>query len=216
MAKPAFAIIRSGSDLPTVGEDDEAVLFYTSGTTGPAKGVPLTNRNLMFQIRAIAEANFVRADDRVLLPLPLHHVYPLVIGMLTPLALGLPLIIPSAFTGSQVLQALQRGRATLIIGVPRLVRSADRRARGATEAARAVAEGRRERNAATLSVLARRRLGLRLGSVLMAPLRRRMAPDLRMVVSGGAALEPGGGLEAGGAGVAGRHRLRPHRDVAAC
>ena len=39
-----------------------------------------------------------------------------------------------------------------------------------------------------LCVLARRRLGLRLGSVLMAPLRRRMAPDLRMVVSGGAAL----------------------------
>ena len=59
-------------------------------------------------------------DDRVLLPLPLHHVYPFVVGTLTPLSLGLPLVIPSAFTGPQVLEALQRGRATLLIGVPRL------------------------------------------------------------------------------------------------
>ena len=55
-------------DLPRVGEENEAMLFYTSGTTGTAKGVPLTNRNLLFQIRAIADANFVREDDRVLLP----------------------------------------------------------------------------------------------------------------------------------------------------
>ena len=163
------------------------MLFYTSGTTGPAKGVPLTNRNLMFQIRAIADANFVRADDRVLLPLPLHHVYPLVIGVLTPLALGLPLIIPSAFTGSQVLQALQRGRATLIIGVPRLyealIAGLETRLKQRGPLQRVIASGMLQ-----LCVLARRRLGLRLGSVLMGPLRRRMAPDLRMVVSGGAAL----------------------------
>lgn len=173
--------------LPAVGEDDEAVLFYTSGTTGPAKGVPLTHRNLMFQIRAIADAKFVRADDRVLLPLPLHHVYPLVIGVLTPLTLGLPLIIPSAFTGSQVLQALQRGRATLIIGVPRLyealIAGLETRLKQRGPLQRVLAGGMLQ-----LCVLARRRLGLRLGSVLMAPLRRRMAPDLRMVVSGGAAL----------------------------
>ena len=31
-------------------------------------------------------------------PLPLHHVYPFVIGTLTPLAIGLPLVIPSTFT----------------------------------------------------------------------------------------------------------------------
>ena len=36
-------------DLPRVGEENEAMLFYTSGTTGTAKGVPLTNRNLCFR-----------------------------------------------------------------------------------------------------------------------------------------------------------------------
>ena len=176
-------------DLPRVGEENEAMLFYTSGTTGTAKGVPLTNRNLLFQIRAIADANFVREDDRVLLPLPLHHVYPLVIGTLTPLALGLPLIIPSAFTGSQVLQAMQRGRATLIIGVPRLyealIAGLDARLKQLGRLPRISQAG--FCNSASWRVAA---FGIRLGRVLMAPLRGRMAPDLRMVVSGGAALNP--------------------------
>jgi long-chain acyl-CoA synthetase len=176
-------------DLPNVSEENEAMLFYTSGTTGAAKGVPLSNRNLMFQIRAIADANFVREDDRVLLPLPLHHVYPLVIGTLTPLALGLSLIIPSAFTGSQVLQAMQRGRATLIIGVPRLyealIAGLEARLKRLGRLPKIVASGLLE-----LCILARRHFRIRLGRVLMAPLRVRMAPDLRMVVSGGAALNP--------------------------
>jgi long-chain acyl-CoA synthetase len=175
--------------LPNVDEESEAMLFYTSGTTGAAKGVPLSNRNLLFQIRAIADANFVREDDRVLLPLPLHHVYPLVIGTLTPLALGLPLIIPSAFTGSQVLQAMQRGRATLIIGVPRLyealIAGLDARLKRLGRLPRIIASGLLH-----LCVLARRRFGIHLGRLLMAPLRGRMAPELRMVVSGGAALNP--------------------------
>ena len=78
-------------DFPSTRPDDTAVLFYTSGTTGPPKGVPLTHRNLVFQIRTIAGADLVRENDRILVPLPLHHVYPFVVGMLTPLALGLPL-----------------------------------------------------------------------------------------------------------------------------
>ncbi|MEX2629674.1 MAG: AMP-binding protein [Tistlia sp.] len=35
---------------------DRAILFYTSGTTRPPKGVPLTHRNIAFQIGVIAEA----------------------------------------------------------------------------------------------------------------------------------------------------------------
>jgi long-chain acyl-CoA synthetase len=73
--------------------EDIMTLFYTSGTTGAPKGVPLTHRNLAFQINAVAEANVVTEDDRVLLPLPLHHVYPFVVGTLTPLALGLTIVM---------------------------------------------------------------------------------------------------------------------------
>ena len=60
---------------------DVAALFYTSGTTGAAKGVPLSHANLVFQIDTLLGAYLVSEDDRVLLPLPLHHVYPFVKGM---------------------------------------------------------------------------------------------------------------------------------------
>src|SRR6266704_2113379 len=81
-------------ELPAIGPDDRAVLFYTSGTTGPPKGVPLTHKNLAFQLNTLRQANVVTEGERFLLPLPLHHVYPFVLGVLAPLMLGLPIILP--------------------------------------------------------------------------------------------------------------------------
>src|SRR4030095_16103547 len=100
--------------------DAAAVLFYTSGTTGPPKGVPLSHRNIVSQIDTVAKVQLITSDDRVLLPLPLHHVYPFVIGMLSPLALGVPLILPFSLSGQQLLRALREGEVTAIVGVPRL------------------------------------------------------------------------------------------------
>ncbi len=55
-----------------------------------------------------------------MMPLPLHHVYPFVIGMLTPLAAGLPIIMLHALIGPQIIRALQEGEVSLVVGVPRL------------------------------------------------------------------------------------------------
>ena len=81
-------------ELPTLHANDVAVLFYTSGTTGPPKGVPLTHGNIGSQLEAIPGLHLIDESDRVLLPLPLHHVYPFVIGMLAPLFLGVPIVLP--------------------------------------------------------------------------------------------------------------------------
>src|SRR6266571_4047881 len=100
---------NEATDLPTTSADDEAVLFYTSGTTGPPKGVPLSHGNIVSQLNNAAKVKLITGEDRVLLPLPLHHVYPFVIGMLAPLALGLPLILPFSLSGQQLLRALREG-----------------------------------------------------------------------------------------------------------
>src|SRR5207244_2469035 len=91
------------AELPDVQPEDPAVLFYTSGTTGTPKGVPLTHKNLVFQLDALRQANLVEDDDRFLLPLPLHHVYPFVVGMLAPLMLGLPIVLPQSLSGPQMI-----------------------------------------------------------------------------------------------------------------
>jgi long-chain acyl-CoA synthetase len=176
-------------ELPQPEPEDRAALFYTSGTTGTAKGVPLSHRNLTFELNTLLEADLLTDDDRVMLPLPLHHVYPFVIGMLTPLAAGLPIIMPHALTGPQITRALKEGKVTLVVGVPRLYDALysgieERAKLGGRIAARIFETG------VSLNGWLRRRLGLRIGESLLRPVRDRLGPNLRVLASGGAALDP--------------------------
>ena len=175
--------------LPERRDADPAALFYTSGTTGPPKGVPLSHGNLTFQINTLAGIGLVTPGDRVCLPLPLHHVYPFVVGLLTPLALGLPLVLPHALTGPQIVRALKEGEATVLVGVPRLY-SALLSAIEIELASRGRSVAAAVRLALDLSIWARRRLGLRWGARLFRAVRTRIGPRLRLLTSGGAALEP--------------------------
>ena len=175
-------------ELPQAAPDDSAALFYTSGTTGRPKGVPLTHANLAFQINTILAAGLVTAQDRVALPLPLHHVYPFVLGLLTPLALGLPLVIPQSLTGPQIVRALREGNATVMIGVPRLYSAMYdgilTRVQGHGRLAAALFGAM-----LALSTGLRRRFGLHLGQHLFRRLHQQLAPGLRLLACGGATLD---------------------------
>ena len=182
-------LLDEPAELPLVRSSDPAVLFYTSGTTGPPKGVPLTHGNIASQLEAIAKLDIISEVDRILLPLPLHHVYPFVIGMLAPLSLGLPIILPFSLTGQQLLRALREGDVTAIVGVPRLYSAL---VAGIT--ARVASSGRIPRclfrNFLPLSSFLRRLLGLRAGKVLFCTLHKRFGGKLRLLASGGSALDP--------------------------
>ena len=61
--------------LPRGGSTRVATLLYTSGTTGEPKGVPLTQANLLHQLRHLGVAVRPRPGDRVLSVLPIWHAY---------------------------------------------------------------------------------------------------------------------------------------------
>src|SRR5215216_7289218 len=169
--------------------DETAALFYTSGTTGAPKGVPLSHANLAFQIEAILGANVVTENDHMLVPLPLHHVYPFVMGMLSPLTLGLTIVLPQSLTGPQIMRALREGEVSVIAGVPRLYSALySGVARQAKSSGRAT--GALFGISAGLSTGVRHWTGLDAGKFLMHPLRTRLGPSLRTLASGGALLDP--------------------------
>ncbi len=179
---------KGRTDLPDIGTDSLAALFYTSGTTGPPKGVPLTHGNLAFQIDTVRETGLVESDDRMLLPLPPHHVYPFVIGILAPVSLGIAVVLPYSMTGPQMVRAMREGEITLLLGVPRLY---DALLSGIVSRIESNAIAARLFDSWLRAEIAfRKKGGSGLGKWLMTPLRRRFGPRLRIMASGGAPLAP--------------------------
>ncbi|MBK5936921.1 MAG: AMP-binding protein [Halorhodospira halophila] len=180
---------EDGPAAPEITPADPATLFYTSGTTGMPKGVPLTHGNITANLNALLGQELAQRDDRIFVPLPYHHVYPFTLGLITPLALGASIVLPYSVLGPQIVRALREGDATIILGVPRLYEALDGAIRGRVAERGARAE-RLFEGMLRLSRTARHRLGWPLGRRLFRSLHQRMAPSVRMVVAGGAPLNP--------------------------
>ncbi|MFO1190326.1 MAG: AMP-binding protein [Alphaproteobacteria bacterium] len=172
-----------------VEADWPAVLVYTSGTTGAPKGFALSYANLRANLDALCATGIVGPGDRVLLPLPLHHVYPVVVGLLTPLMSGGVIVFPETVTGPDIVKALVRAQATIVIGVPRLY-SAILEGLDARIAERGPLAAQAFHALLAVSIWARRRFGWALGRHLFKGLHARMGPKLRVLISGGAKLDP--------------------------
>jgi len=95
-----------------------ALLAYTSGTTGRAKGAMLTHGNLMANSAAVAEAWRWTERDRLLLTLPLFHIHGLGVGLHGALVTGSTIDLRQGFDAINVLETLAQGETTMFFGVP--------------------------------------------------------------------------------------------------
>ncbi|MCB9946824.1 MAG: AMP-binding protein [Rhodospirillaceae bacterium] len=174
--------------LPPIDPDAPHMLVYTSGTTGHPKSFLLNHSNSLHNVVGLTSQDVVGPDDRILLPLPFHHVYPLTVGILSCLASGAALVLPEAVDGPRLATAMRLGRITAIIAVPRLygalLSGIESRA-----AARGWLAKRAFKTLFAFSLMARRRFGWRLGRRLFATVHRQLAPDLWLLASGGARFE---------------------------
>jgi acyl-CoA synthetase (AMP-forming)/AMP-acid ligase II len=111
-AAPAFmsyAELRDGAPAPVLEEpaaDDDVLQLYTSGTTGLPKGVRLTNANYsaFLELRHVVEGFDYRADDTVLILMPMFHVAGTNISF-SGLAAGGRVVLQAEFVPQNVLNA---------------------------------------------------------------------------------------------------------------
>ncbi len=110
--------------------EDPALLVYTSGTTGPPKGVPHTHGSLVANLEALRQTWAWTAADVLFLPVVLFHVHGLQNGVHGTILTACTTVIPERFDASQALAALSREGCTMMFGVPthfhRLVEAAAR------------------------------------------------------------------------------------------
>ncbi|GAA3889515.1 long-chain fatty acid--CoA ligase [Saccharothrix violaceirubra] len=102
------------------GGEDLAVLAYTSGTSGVPRGAMLTHRALLANITQCATLRPapVTAGDRVLLALPLFHVYGLGPGLFQVAGAGATAVLLERFDADSALTAIAEHRVTTVVGVP--------------------------------------------------------------------------------------------------
>lgn len=80
----------------------DAQILYTSGTTGPPKGVVTTHNNLFVQASAILSAWEICPTDVLLHTLPLHHTHGIVNALVAPLYAGSTCVMLPRFEPAEV------------------------------------------------------------------------------------------------------------------
>ena len=101
-----------------MARDEPAVLLYTSGTTGFPKGATLSHGNVIFNNFASAHHMGVRQPDRLLLFLPLFHVFGQNAIMNAAFTACATVVLHRRFVPEQVLASIARERATMFFAVP--------------------------------------------------------------------------------------------------
>ncbi|MET9265909.1 acyl-CoA synthetase [Amycolatopsis sp. NPDC004079] len=117
---PRRDIPLEGDGKPPASEPDAeapAFIVYTSGTTGPPKGVVLPRRSIATTLDALEDAWQWTADDVLVHGLPLFHVHGLILGILGPLRRGGSVRHLGRFSLEGVTEELANG-ATMLFGVP--------------------------------------------------------------------------------------------------
>jgi long-chain acyl-CoA synthetase len=119
----SFAALLAGHEpapgLADTGEEDTAVILYTSGTTGKPKGAELTHANLFRNADVSSRTTSeIAAGDVVFGGLPLFHSFGQTVSMNASLMVGACLTLVPKFDPGEALATIQRDSVTHFYGVP--------------------------------------------------------------------------------------------------
>jgi long-chain acyl-CoA synthetase len=104
-----------------INYEDVAVIHYTSGTTGSPKGALLSHKNLLAAIDSNTDCIKISHRDRILVFLPLFHVFTFVVCILATFTYGTHIVLlKSVKQFKQVRDAIVRYRISILVGIPQV------------------------------------------------------------------------------------------------
>ncbi len=167
-----------------IDPNDMHMILFTSGTTGNAKGVMLSHRNITSNIMDISKIVKVYPSDRSLSLLPIHHTFESTIGIATVLYSGASVAF---FEGLKyVAKNFKEAKASVLIAVPLIVESMYNKI--LKEAARTKRTKLLSMGVNLNKTLAA--MGLDLKKQIFSSIYKQFGGKLRLVVSGAAAADP--------------------------
>jgi long-chain acyl-CoA synthetase len=112
-----------------VTANSEAVILFTSGSGGNARGVVLSHGNLMSQVARFRNWRRVirLVPIRMLALSPLSHVQGLILGALLPLSLGFSTLYSQSVEPSQIVTSIRLSRIGILLAVPGVLELVERK-----------------------------------------------------------------------------------------
>lgn len=117
-----MALDEASSEFETCELEPDALasLLYTSGTTGFAKGVMLSHRNIIDNAQNFASVHYA-AEDRLLIAAPLFHSWGLINGLLGSFAVKATSIVLRRYRTEPTLDLIEDTHPTIMLGVPTMI-----------------------------------------------------------------------------------------------
>ncbi|MCP4849923.1 MAG: AMP-binding protein [Verrucomicrobiaceae bacterium] len=123
-AKKLAAIL----EIPDEGGDDEAVLLFTSGSSGAPKGVILSHRNVLANVSQFASRLELDHEDKILGCLPLFHSFGSTVTLWYPMLEGIDLVtFPSPLEPPKLAKLIHQHGVTMLLATPTFLRGYMRR-----------------------------------------------------------------------------------------
>src|SRR3954463_10948159 len=122
-------LLASMLKLPRVGDSDEAILLFTSGSSGKPKGVVLSHRNILSNVAQFAVALDARKDDLLLASLPFFHSFGCTVTLFYPLFESVrALTYPNPLEAKKIAELIERHHVTVMLATPTFLRAYLRKA----------------------------------------------------------------------------------------
>ena len=168
-----------------INPEEMGIMLFTSGTTSQSKAVMLSQKNIVSNLMDIASVIKIDENDRFLSFLPLHHTFECTVGFLYPISKGSSIAFCEGLR--HFADNIKDFEVTALISVPVLFETMGKKILKTIE---------KKGKTKTLNI------GLKISNVLLkvgvdvrekifAEVKESLGPKLRLMVAGGAALDPG-------------------------